>query len=42
MTRVILSRHWKRKGANLPKNVVIARSKSKKVIRPVPKVERSK
>jgi hypothetical protein len=42
MVRVILGRHWQAKGANLPKSVRIAKAKSKRVVRPVPKGERSK
>lgn len=42
MTRVILSKNWKRKGANLPKNVKIAKAKAKKRYAPVPSYEVTK
>jgi len=31
MTKLIQSKNWKAKGAQLPKNIVIAKSKSKRV-----------
>lgn len=39
MTRVILSRHWRKKGANLAKAIKIAKAKSKKRYAPVPSYE---